>query len=185
MDHGFTPSSIMLDEPFVIDQGVGLPKWKPSNYTHKFYGPLTLRTGVEQSRNLITARLGEAVGLEPIGETIERFGIMDHMPRQYAQVLGAGETTPLKLTTAYAANMTDVASVTEPDMFGRAVSALDASVRSSAPRTGFPAPVLPGTGSAERKQRSQIDGVDVASEIWGQVADAVAGLGVHMPEPVS
>ena len=102
MDHGFTPSSIMLDEPFVIDQGVGLPKWKPSNYTHKFYGPLTLRTGVEQSRNLITARLGEAVGLEPIGETIERFGIMEHMPRQYAEVLGAGETTPLKLTTAYA-----------------------------------------------------------------------------------
>ncbi|HKW55464.1 MAG TPA: penicillin-binding protein 1A [Stellaceae bacterium] len=102
MDHGFTPSSVLLDEPFVVDQGVGLPKWKPSNYTHKFYGPLTLRVAVEQSRNLITARLGEAVGLDPIGETIERFGIMDHMPRQYAQVLGAGETTPLKLTTAYA-----------------------------------------------------------------------------------
>jgi penicillin-binding protein 1A len=102
MDHGFTPSSVLLDEPFVVDQGIGLPKWKPSNYTHKFYGPLTLRLGVEQSRNLITARLGEAVGLDPIGETIEKFGIMDHMPRQYAQVLGAGETTPLKLTTAYA-----------------------------------------------------------------------------------
>jgi penicillin-binding protein 1A len=102
MDHGFTPSSVLLDEPFVVDQGEGLPKWKPSNYTHKFYGPLTLRTGVEQSRNLITARLGAAVGLDPIGQTIERFGIMDHMPRQYAQVLGAGETTPLKLTTAYA-----------------------------------------------------------------------------------
>jgi penicillin-binding protein 1A len=102
MDHGFTPSSVLLDEPFVVDQGEGLPKWKPSNYTHKFYGPLTLRTGVEQSRNLITARLGEAVGLEPIGETVERFGIMDHMPRQYAQVLGAGETSPLRLTTAYA-----------------------------------------------------------------------------------
>ncbi|HEX7968242.1 MAG TPA: penicillin-binding protein 1A [Stellaceae bacterium] len=102
MDHGFTPSSVLLDEPFVVDQGVGLPKWKPSNYTHKFYGPLTLRVGVEQSRNLITARLGEAVGLDPIGTTIERFGIIDHVPRQYAQVLGAGETTPLRLTTAYA-----------------------------------------------------------------------------------
>jgi penicillin-binding protein 1A len=102
MDHGFTPSSVLLDEPFVVDQGFGLPKWKPSNYTHKFYGPLTLRVGVEQSRNLITARLGEAVGLDPIAETIERFGIIDHVPRQYAQVLGAGETTPLRLTTAYA-----------------------------------------------------------------------------------
>ena len=102
MDHGFTPSSVLLDEPFVVDQGEGLPKWKPSNYTHKFYGPLTLRVAVEQSRNLITARLGAAVGLDPIGDTIERFGIMDHMPRQYAQVLGAGETTPLRLTAAYA-----------------------------------------------------------------------------------
>src|SRR6185312_11094401 len=53
-------------------------------------------------RNLVTARLGAAVGLDPIGETIERFGIMDHMPRQYSMVLGAGETTPLKLTAAYA-----------------------------------------------------------------------------------
>ncbi len=102
MDHGFTPSSVLLDAPFVVDQGPGLPKWKPSNYTHKFYGPLTLRVAVEQSRNLITARLGAAVGLDPIGETIERFGIMDHMPRQYSMVLGAGETTPLKLTAAYA-----------------------------------------------------------------------------------
>ena len=102
LDHGFTPSSIVLDAPFAIDQGPGLPKWKPGNYTHKFYGPLTLRVGVEQSRNLITARLGQMVGLDPIGETIERFGIMDHMPREYSMVLGAGETTPLKLTTAYA-----------------------------------------------------------------------------------
>ncbi|HYM03209.1 MAG TPA: penicillin-binding protein 1A [Stellaceae bacterium] len=102
MDHGFTPSSVVVDAPFAIDQGPGLPKWKPGNYTHKFYGPLTLRVGVEQSRNLITARLGQMVGLDPIGETIERFGIMDHMPREYSMVLGAGETTPLKLTTAYA-----------------------------------------------------------------------------------
>jgi penicillin-binding protein 1A len=101
-DNGFTPSSIVLDAPFVVDQGVGLPKWKPGNYTHKFYGPLSLRVGVEQSRNLVTARLGQLVGLDPIGETIEHFGIMDHMPREYAMVLGAGETTPLKLTTAYA-----------------------------------------------------------------------------------
>ena len=102
MDHGFTPSSVLLDAPLVLDQGPNLPKWKPSNYTHKFYGPLTLRVGVEQSRNLVTARLGQMVGLDPIGTTFERFGIMEHMPRVYSMILGAGETTPLKLTTAYA-----------------------------------------------------------------------------------
>lgn len=101
-DHGFTPSSVVIDAPFVVDLGPGQPKWKPGNYTHKFYGPLTLRVGVEQSRNLITARLGQMVGLDPIAETIERFGIVDHQPREYSMVLGAGETTPLKLTTAYA-----------------------------------------------------------------------------------
>ena len=102
LQHGFTPSSQVLDEPVVIDQGPGLPKWKPSNYTHKFYGLLTLRVGVEQSRNLVTARLGQMVGLDAIGDSIENFGIMDHMPHEYSMVLGAGETTPLRLTTAYA-----------------------------------------------------------------------------------
>ena len=100
--HGMTPSSQLMDEPVVIDQGPGLPKWTPSNYTHKFYGLLTLRVGVEQSRNLITARLGETIGLDAVGHSLEAFEIMDHMPRVYSMVLGAGETTPLRLTTAYA-----------------------------------------------------------------------------------
>jgi len=102
LDHGYTPSSIVLDAPLTVDQGPGLPQWTPANYTHKFYGPLPLRVGIEQSRNLITARLGIAVGLEPVASNIERFGIMDHMPREYSMFLGAGETTVLRLTAAYA-----------------------------------------------------------------------------------
>jgi len=102
LDHGFTPSSIVEDAPLSVDQGPGLPPWTPSNYTHEFYGPLPLRVGIEQSRNLITARLGIAVGLEPVAHVIEGFGIMDHMPREYSMFLGAGETTVLRLTTAYA-----------------------------------------------------------------------------------
>ena len=102
LDNGFTPSSIVEDAPLTVDQGPGLPPWTPSNYTHEFYGPLPLRVGLEQSRNLITARLGIAVGLEPVASVYERFGIMDHMPREYSMFLGAGETTVLRLTTAYA-----------------------------------------------------------------------------------
>ncbi len=102
LDHGFTPASLVLDAPFVVDQGPGLPKWNPTNYTHKFYGPLTLRVGIEQSRNLITARIGSALGVDTVGEYVERFGIMDRMPRQPAMFLGAQQTTPLKMTLAYA-----------------------------------------------------------------------------------
>jgi penicillin-binding protein 1A len=103
LDNGFTPSTLILDAPFVADQGPGLPKWKPTNYnTTKFSGPTPLRVGVEESKNLLTARLGSVVGLPRVAEYVERFGIMDHMPLQYSMLLGAGETTPLRLAAAYA-----------------------------------------------------------------------------------
>jgi len=102
LDNGFTPSTLVLDAPFVVDQGEGMPKWKPSNYDEgKFSGPTPLRIGIEQSKNLMTARLGQVVGLDKVAEYVERFGVMDHMPLQYAMLLGAGETTPLRLVTAY------------------------------------------------------------------------------------
>jgi LDH2 family malate/lactate/ureidoglycolate dehydrogenase len=78
----------------------------------------------------------------------------------------------------------DVGAVTEPSLYGSAVASLDASVRSSAPRSGFNPPVLPGTGSAERKERSRREGVEVQREIWRQVTDAVQGLDVKVPEPL-
>ncbi|HVA13849.1 MAG TPA: penicillin-binding protein 1A [Stellaceae bacterium] len=102
LDHGFTPSTIVLDAPFVVDQGPGLPKWNPSNYEHKFYGPVPLRVGLEESLNLVTARVGTAIGLDTVADYVERFGILDHMPREYSFILGAGETTPLRLAVAYA-----------------------------------------------------------------------------------
>ncbi len=78
----------------------------------------------------------------------------------------------------------NVGSVTEPAMFGSAVAALDASIRSSAPRSGFSRPQLPGAGSAARKERSQREGVEVLPEIWSQVTDAVQGLPVTIPAPL-
>jgi len=103
LENGFTPSTLILDAPFVADQGPGLPKWKPTNYnTTSFNGPTPLRVGVEQSKNMMTARLGAVVGLEKVAQTVETFGILDRMPLQYAMLLGAGETTPLRLATAYA-----------------------------------------------------------------------------------
>lgn len=102
LEKGFTPSSLILDAPFVIDQGPGLPKWRPANYTKKFYGPSTMRLGLEKSRNLMTVRLAHTIGIDAISEYAERFGIVKELPKQLSMALGAGETTLLKLTTAYA-----------------------------------------------------------------------------------
>jgi penicillin-binding protein 1A len=102
LEEGYTPATLILDAPFVYDQGPGLPKWKPKNYSGEYYGPSTLRTGIEKSRNLMTVRLAQAVGMDKVAAQAETFGIDDDFPRLLAASLGAGETTLLRLTTAYA-----------------------------------------------------------------------------------
>lgn len=103
LDHGFTPSTLVLDAPFVVDQGPGLPKWNPTNYEHRFYGPVPLFFALQESLNLVTARVGTTVGLPIIQDyLVKRFGILDQMPLEDSYILGAGVTTPLRLTTAYA-----------------------------------------------------------------------------------
>ena len=102
LDNGFTPSSRILDAPIVIDQGAGLAKWKPANYTRKFYGPSTLRLGMEKSRNLMTVRLAQFIGMEEVARYAKRFDVVDDMAILLANALGASETTLMRLTTAYA-----------------------------------------------------------------------------------
>ncbi|HEX9789354.1 MAG TPA: penicillin-binding protein 1A [Kiloniellales bacterium] len=102
LDSGFTPSTIVLDAPFVVDQGAGLGKWKPANYSRVFYGPTPMRIGIEKSRNLMTVRLAQTIGMEKVVDYARRFGIVDDMPPVLSMALGAGETTLLRLTTAYA-----------------------------------------------------------------------------------
>jgi penicillin-binding protein 1A len=102
VDHGFTPSTMVLDGPLVVDQGPGLPKWDPTNYEHKFYGPVPLRVGLEESLNLVTARVGLAIGVDTVGQYLQRFGITDNVPHEDAMLIGAEDTTLLRLTAAYA-----------------------------------------------------------------------------------
>jgi penicillin-binding protein 1A len=102
LDGGFTPATRILDAPFVIDQGGGQGKWKPANYTKKFYGPSPMRLGIEKSRNLMTVRLAQTIGMENVVRFGERFGVYDEMPKHLSMSLGAGETSLLRMTTAYA-----------------------------------------------------------------------------------
>ena len=103
LDNGMTPSTLILDDPIELEQGPGLPMWRPHNFEGgEAPGPQPLRVAIEKSLNLMTVRMATTIGIDKIAPYIERLGLMDKMPLLYAQVLGAGQTTPLKLGTAYA-----------------------------------------------------------------------------------
>jgi penicillin-binding protein 1A len=91
-----------MDAPIEIDQGNGQGMWRPENYSNEFYGPSTLRTGIEQSRNVMTVRLAQDMGMPLVAEYARRFGVYDNLPPVLAMALGSGETTVMRLTAAYA-----------------------------------------------------------------------------------
>ncbi|HTO82030.1 MAG TPA: penicillin-binding protein 1A [Methylomirabilota bacterium] len=101
LDSGYTPSTIVLDAPISIDQGPGLPLWTPENYGGDYIGPATMRVGIEKSRNLMTVRVAQAVGMQKVVEYAKKLGVVDDLMPTLAMALGAGETTPLRMVTAY------------------------------------------------------------------------------------
>lgn len=100
LNKGYTPSTVILDAPFVMLQEDG-SKWKPENYSKRFHGPSVMRLGIEKSRNLMTVRLAKALGMRPIIDNAKAFGIVEDMPFELAMALGAGETTLMRMVTAY------------------------------------------------------------------------------------
>ena len=102
LENGFSPNSIILDAPFVESQGEGLKNWKPENYGKKFYGPSTLRKGIEYSRNLMTVRIAKILGLQTILDLSKDLNIYNEIPELLSVSLGAAETTLISLTSAYA-----------------------------------------------------------------------------------
>ena len=100
LDSGYTPATIVVDAPIEINTPQGL--WRPKNASNQFYGPTPLRTGIERSRNLMTIRLAQEVGMDIIADYAERFGVYDNMGRFLANSLGSDETTLFKMVAAYA-----------------------------------------------------------------------------------
>jgi penicillin-binding protein 1A len=101
LENNFSPNSIILDAPFTAAQGVGLKNWKPENYGKEFYGPTTLRKGVEFSRNLMTVRIAQDLGLKKILQLSNDLNIYDEIPELLSVSLGSAETTLLQITNAY------------------------------------------------------------------------------------
>ena len=101
LENKFTPSSLILDAPVVFDQGEDLKMWKPENYGKKFYGPSTIRTGLEKSRNLMTVRIAQEIGVDKVANFAKSLKIYDSPEELLSISLGSAETTLLKLTSAY------------------------------------------------------------------------------------
>jgi penicillin-binding protein 1A len=101
LENGYTPASMLLDVPVEVEQGIWNPTWRPQNYGGRFQGAMPLRIGVERSRNVMTVRLLIEMGIGPVAEVANRFGIYDDMPHLPAMALGAGETTLMRLTSGY------------------------------------------------------------------------------------
>lgn len=102
LENGFAPNTIVDASPVEIDLGHNLGKWKPRNYNGRILGKMTFRQAIERSVNTATVRIAQEVGLEKISKIAKQFGVFDNMPHYFSYVLGAGETTLLKLATAYA-----------------------------------------------------------------------------------
>ena len=103
LENNYTPTSLILDAPIVLDQGEDLKMWKPENYGKKFYGPSTLRIGLEKSRNLMTVRIAQNLGIKKIVNFSKHLNIYDNPEELLSISLGSAETTLLKLTSAYSA----------------------------------------------------------------------------------
>ncbi len=100
LDNGYTPATIVVDAPIEVETAEGI--WRPQNSSRKFYGPAPMRTGIEYSRNLMTIRIAQNVGMDVVSAYAERFGVYDDMPELISYSLGAGETTLFKMVAAYA-----------------------------------------------------------------------------------
>ena len=101
LENGMTPASIIVDEPITLDQGDDLPPYSPTNYSGEFYGPTTLRSGLERSKNVTTVRMADQIGLDKVAEIVKRLGINDDPKVIHSLVLGSTETSLIKLVRAY------------------------------------------------------------------------------------
>jgi penicillin-binding protein 1A len=102
LENNMTPATIINDEEIILDQGFGLPPYRPTNYSAEFYGPNTIRTGLEQSRNVTTVRMSDQIGLDKVVDVVKRFGVNDNPKKIYSLALGSTETSLIRIVSAYA-----------------------------------------------------------------------------------
>ena len=189
LDSGFTPATIVVDAPIEINTPQGV--WRPKNASNQFYGPTPLRTGIEQSRNLMTIRLAQEVGMEVVASYAERFGVYDRMGQFLASSLGAEETTLFKMVAAYAMFANGGERV-EPtlvdrvqDRFGNTIYRHDQRVCEECKLASLDAGLAPTIVSNRERVMDAITAYQLTSMMQGVVQRGTAKGRVNLSVPVA
>lgn len=188
LDSGFTPATIVVDAPIEVDTPEGL--WRPRNASNKFYGPAPVRTGIEQSRNLMTIRIAQEIGMETVAEYAERFGVYDPMNPFLANSLGAQETTLFRMVAAYAMFANGGERV-EPtlvdrvqDRFGRTIYRHDQRLCEDCRLASLNPGELPRIVSRRERVMDPVTAYQLTSMMEG-VIQRGTGRGIDLPVPVA
>jgi penicillin-binding protein 1A len=188
LDSGFTPATIVVDAPIVVDTPQGL--WTPKNASNKFYGPTPLRTGIEQSRNLMTVRIAQEVTMETVARYAEKFGVYSPMQPFLANSLGAQETTLFKMVAAYSMFANGGERV-EPtlvdrvqDRFGKTVYRHDKRECVDCTADTLPAGQPLRITSNRERVMNAVTAYQLTSMLQGAILRG-SGSGVRLPVPVA
>ncbi len=188
LDSGFTPATIVVDAPIEIDTPQGL--WTPKNASNKFYGPAPLRTGIEQSRNLMTVRIAQEIGMQTVAGYAERFGVYDRMGPFLANALGAQETTLFKMVAAYSMFANGGERV-EPtlvdrvqDRFGKTIYRHDQRICEDCGKVDVPQGQGVTIDSNRERVMNAITAYQLTSMLQGVVQRGTA-TGINLPVPVA
>jgi len=189
LDSGFSPATIVVDAPIEINTPQGV--WRPKNASRRFYGPTPLRTGIEQSRNLMTIRLAQEVGMDVVASYAERFGVYDRMGQYLASSLGAEETTLFKMVAAYAMFANGGERV-EPtlvdrvqDRWGKTIYRHDQRICEECDLPDISAGVAPTIVSNRERVMNAITAYQLTSMMQGVVSRGTARGRVNLPVPVA
>lgn len=188
LDSGYSPATIVVDAPIEIETPQGL--WTPQNASGEYYGPAPLRTGIEQSRNLMTIRLAQEIGMDTVAEYAERFGVYDRMNRVLAASLGSDETTLYRMVAAYAMFANGGERV-EPtlvdrvqDRYGRTVYRHDQSTCPDCSVVRLPAGRAPAVDSRRDRIMNAVTAYQLTSMMEGVVQRGTA-RGIDLPVPIA
>ncbi|MGC1496732.1 MAG: PBP1A family penicillin-binding protein [Sulfitobacter sp.] len=189
LDSGYSPATVVVDAPIEINTPQGV--WRPRNSSNKFYGPTPLRTGIEQSRNLMTIRLAQEIGMQTVGSYAERFGVYDNLSPVLANALGSQETTLYQMVAAYAMFANGGERV-EPtlvdrvqDRYGRTVYKHDKRICNDCELASLDAGVAPRVISNRERVMDPVTAYQLTSMMKGVVDRGTAKGAVNLPVPIA
>ncbi|MEC3862191.1 PBP1A family penicillin-binding protein [Mesobacterium sp. TK19101] len=189
LDSGYSPATIVIDAPIEIDTPQGV--WRPKNASNQYYGPTPLRTGIERSRNLMTIRLAQEVGMDVVGAYAERFGVYEHLSPVLANALGSQETTLYRMVAAYAMFANGGERV-EPtlvdrvqDRFGQTVYRHDRRECLDCENPAIPRDLSPQIVSHRERVMDPVTAYQLTSMMQGVVQRGTASGTVKLPVPTA